>query len=324
MKNIIITGASGFIGSHLTELCVKKGYNVKVLIHYNSMNNWGWLENSPVKNDIKFVMGDIRDYDSVYGALKNCDTIFHLAALISIPYSYVSPKAYIETNIGGTYNVLHAARELCLSNILITSTSETYGTAQYVPINELHPLVGQSPYSATKIASDNLALSYYYSFELPIKIIRPFNCYGPRQSARPIVPSIITQILSGQNKIKLGSLSPTRDFTFVKDTVHGFLEVALTDSLLGQITNIGMNEEISIDNLVNLIKNIMNVDVEIVKDSTRIRPKNSEVQRLLCDNSKLMKYTNWKSKYNLETGLNETIEWMKKNIKYYKSDKYNL
>lgn len=321
---ILVTGAAGFIGSHLTELLVRKGYNVKAFIHYNSNNNWGWLENSEYKNEIEIVTGDIRDYDSVYNTMKGCDTVFHLAALIGIPYSYISPLAYIRTNIEGTYNVLQAGKELELENILSTSTSETYGTAQYIPIDEKHPMVGQSPYSATKISADHIALSFYRSFNLPVKIVRPFNTYGTRQSARAIIPTIIIQILNNQKEIKLGSLTPTRDLTFVKDTADAFLEIAKSDKLFGEITNIGMNEEISVGDLVELIAEIMNVEINILSDDQRIRPDKSEVERLYCDNSKIIKTTNWKPKYNLRTGLEETINWMKSNLDYYKPEIYNV
>ncbi len=280
----LITGSAGFIGSHLTELCIEKGKDVRAFVHYNSKNDWGWLEGSKYVSEIEIVSGDIRDYDSVYNAIKGCDTIFHLAALIGIPYSYVSPQAYIRTNIEGTYNVLQAARELETENILVTSTSETYGTAQYVPIDERHPMVGQSPYSATKIAADHLALSYYRSFSLPVKIVRPFNTYGPRQSARAIVPTIITQILNGQSTVKLGSLFPTRDLTFVKDTANGFIEIAKSDRLFGEITNIGVNGEISVGDLAKLIAKLMGGDIEIISVQERIRPEKSEVERLCCNN----------------------------------------
>jgi len=324
MKNILITGAGGFIGSHLAELCIKKGLKVRAFVHYNSTNNWGWLENSPCKNDMEVVAGDIRDYDSVYAAVKECDTVFHLAALIGIPYSYVSPLAYIRTNVEGTYNVVQAARHFELENILITSTSETYGTAQYVPINEDHPIVGQSPYSATKIGADQLALSYYRSFDLPVKIVRPFNTYGPRQSSRAIIPTIITQFLSGDPRIRLGNLTPTRDLTYVKDTANGFLEVALSEQLFGEITNIGMNTEISIANLIKLIAERINCEFEIVKENVRVRPDNSEVERLYCDNSKLQKFTKWQPQYDLSAGLEETIEWIRANMQYYKPELYNI
>ncbi|MGC3976846.1 MAG: SDR family NAD(P)-dependent oxidoreductase [Paludibacteraceae bacterium] len=225
MKNVLITGAGGFIGSHLTELLVEKGLNVKAFVHYNSSNKWGWLDSSSVKNNVQVISGDVRDFDSVFAAMQGCDTVFHLAALIGIPYSYVSPQAYIKTNIEGTYNILQSARQLNIEKLMVTSTSETYGTAQYVPIDEKHPMVGQSPYSATKIGADQLAISYYKSFNLPVKIVRPFNTYGPRQSARAIIPTVISQILSGNKTLKLGNLTPTRDLTFVKDTANGFLKV---------------------------------------------------------------------------------------------------
>lgn len=321
---LLVTGSAGFIGSHLTELLVEQGYQVKAFIHYNSRSDWGWLEQSGCKNDIEIIAGDIRDFDSVFQAMRDCDIVFHLAALIGIPYSYISPLAYIRTNIEGTYNVLQAAKELELENILITSTSETYGTAQYAPINEKHPMVGQSPYSASKIAADQLAISYYRSFRLPIKIVRPFNVYGPRQSARAIIPTIIAQILSGQKIIKLGNLSPTRDFTFVTDTAKGFIEIAESDKLFGEITNIGMKEEISIGDLAKRTAKLTNVEVNTERTKNRIRSFESEVERLFCDNSKILEYTNWKPEYNLEKGLSETIEWMKQNMKFYKPKIYNV
>ncbi len=324
MKNILVTGAGGFIGSHLSELLVEKGFNVKAFVHYNSWNKWGWLDTSKFKNDINIVTGDIRDYDSVFDAAKGCDTIFHLAALIGIPYSYVSPQAYIKTNIDGTYNVLQSARHLQVEKVMITSTSETYGTAQYVPINEIHPMVGQSPYSASKIAADQITISYYKSFDLPVKIVRPFNTYGPRQSARAIIPTVISQILNGQKQLNLGNLTPTRDLTFVKDTANGFFEIAKSEQLFGEITNIGMSEEISIGDLVRLIAKIIGTDIEIISDEHRIRPEKSEVERLFCDNSKIMSQTTWKPDYTLETGLIETIEWIKQNLSYFKSDIYNV
>jgi len=324
MQKILVTGAAGFIGSHLTEYCVELGYNVRAFVHYNSQNNWGWLEHYKHKNDIEVIAGNIRDYDSVFDALKGCDTVFHLAALIGIPYSYLTPLAYIKTNIGGTYNVLQAAKELNVDNILMTSTSETYGTAQYVPIDEKHPMIGQSPYSASKIAADQLAISYYRTYNLPIKIVRPFNTYGPRQSARAIIPTIIMQLLNGVRKIKLGNLTPKRDLTFVKDTVNGFIEITKTDKLFGEITNIGMNQEISIGELAHKISSIMGKEIGIISDKQRIRPENSEVERLLCDNSKIIQNTDWKPQYNLEIGLTETIKWVKDNINIYKAEIYNV
>lgn len=321
---VLITGAAGFIGSHLTELLVNEGFSVKVFIRYNSKNNWGWLESSSVKNDIEVVTGDIRDFDSVSNAIKNCQTVFHLAALIGIPYSYISPKAYIETNITGTYNILQASKEEGIDQILLTSTSETYGTAQYVPIDEEHPMVGQSPYSASKIAADQLAVSYYRSFELPVKIVRPFNTYGPRQSARAIIPTIISQILFGKKSISIGNIAPTRDLTFVKDTCKGFLEIYKSDKLFGEVTNIGMGQEISVGDLVKKISSIMRTEINIKTDNSRIRPDNSEVERLLCQNNKIKKNTGWLAEYNLDSGLSETIEWLKENLNMYKPDIYNV
>ena len=324
MKKVLVTGAGGFIGSHLTELLVKKGYDVKAFVHYNSSNKWGWLDASDVKNNVEVITGDIRDMDSVYAAIQGCDSVFHLAALIGIPYSYVSPQAYIKTNIEGTYNILQSARQLDLEKIMVTSTSETYGTAQYVPIDENHPMVGQSPYSATKIGADQLAISYFKSFDLPVKIVRPFNTYGPRQSARAIIPTVISQILSGKTELKLGNLTPTRDLTFVKDTANGFLQIALADGLFGEITNIGMSEEITIGELVKLIARLIGTEVQILSDEQRIRPDKSEVERLFCNNSKILASTSWKPDYTLETGLMETIEWIKNNLAYFKTDIYNV
>lgn len=324
MNKVLVTGAAGFIGSHLTEFLVNKGFNVKAFVRYNSKNNWGWLEDSPVKNEIEVVAGDIRDYDSVYNAAKGCNSVFHLAALIGIPYSYVSPKAYIETNITGTYNILQAVKELNTEKVLVTSTSETYGTAQYVPIDENHPMVGQSPYSATKIAADQLSISYYRSFNLPVKIVRPFNTYGPRQSARAIIPTVITQILSGKTELNLGNLTPTRDLTFVKDTCKGFFEIFNAEGLYGEITNIGMSGEISVGDLVYKIAELLNTKVIITSDNQRVRPKNSEVERLFCDNKKIKAETNWQPDYNLELGLSETIAWLKKHINLYKPEIYNV
>ncbi len=268
----------------------------------------------------------MRDYDSISKAMVGCDAVFHLAALIGIPYSYVSPLAYIRTNVEGTYNVLEASKNLDLEQVLITSTSETYGTAQYAPIDENHPLVGQSPYSATKIAADQLAISYYKSFELPVKIVRPFNTYGPRQSARAIIPTIISQILNNKTEIELGSLTPTRDLTFVKDTCAGFEEIYKSDLLFGEVTNIGMNAEISIGELAKLITGLMNVELSIKSTDERIRPENSEVERLFCENAKLLKHTSWKPNYTLEQGIAEVIEWMKKpeNLTIYKAEQYNV
>jgi NAD dependent epimerase/dehydratase len=324
MNKILITGATGFIGSHLCELCVEKGFEVVAFDHYNPENHWGWLENSKYKDDIEVILGDIRDYDSVSKAMNGCVAVFHLAALIGIPYSYVSPLAYIRTNVEGTYNVLEAAKILELEQVLITSTSETYGTAQYIPIDEQHPLVGQSPYSATKIAADQLAISYFRSFNLPVKIVRPFNTYGPRQSTRAVIPSIITQCLKGNSEIRLGSLSPTRDLTFVHDTCAGFLEIYKSDKLFGEIVNIGMNEEISIRDLVEKISELIGKKIKVTCEDQRVRPDASEVEQLRCNNEKLRTITEWTPDYNLEKGILETIEWFKNSSLIYKSELYNV
>ena len=324
MEKILITGATGFIGSHLTELCVELGFRVVAFDRYNPNNSWGWLENSKYKKDFEVILGDIRDYDSVFSAMQSCSVVFHLAALIGIPYSYVSPLAYIRTNVEGTYNILEAAKQLQIEQILITSTSETYGTAQYAPIDEQHPLVGQSPYSASKIAADHLALSYYLSFKSPIKIVRPFNTYGPRQSARAVIPTIISHILDKKTEIQIGNLSPTRDFTFVRDTCMGFIEIHKSDSLFGEATNIGMNKEISIGDLIDKIGLLMDADINAISDKKRIRPVNSEVERLKCDNTKLLKNTVWEPQFTIESGLTDTIDWMKSNKHHYKSDIYNI
>jgi len=326
MDKIIITGAAGFIGSHLSELFVEKGYNVVAFDRYNSNNDWGWLEHSNCKNDLEVILGDIRDYDSISKAMEGCSAVLHLAALIGIPYSYISPLAYIRTNVEGTYNVLEASKNKNLEQVLITSTSETYGTAQYIPIDEKHPLVGQSPYSASKIAADQLAMSYNKSFELPLKIVRPFNTYGPRQSARAIIPTIISQIQNGNIEIELGNLTPSRDLTFVHDTCMGFFEIYKSDKQFGKVTNIGMNEEISISELAILIASIMGAELSINTKNERMRPDNSEVERLNCDNTNLIKNTNWSPKYTLKNGLIEVIKWMQNpdNLNFYKSDNYNV
>ncbi len=321
---ILVTGSEGFIGSHLTELLVEKGYKVKAFVRYNFQNNWGWLEKSKYLKDIEIYTGDIRDYDSVYDAMKEVDAVFHLAALIGIPYSYISPLAYIKTNTEGTYNVLEAARKLNIQRVVHTSTSEIYGTAQYVPIDEKHPYNPQSPYSASKAGADHLALSYYRSFELPVTIIRPFNTYGPRQSARAIIPTIITQILSGKKEIKLGNLSPTRDLNYVKDTANGFITVGLHEKTIGDVFNLGTGKEISIGDLAKEIINLIGKDVRIVRENKRLRPEKSEVQRLLSNPNKAMKLTGWKPEYSLEIGLKETIKWIKENMQYYKVDIYNV
>lgn len=323
---VLVTGAGGFIGSHLAETLVEKGYSVRAFVRYNSRNHWGWLEQSKCKNEMEVFCGDIRDYDFLYRTFKGCEMVFHLAALIGIPYSYASPLAYIETNINGTYNVLQSARGYQLKNVIITSTSETYGTAQYVPIDEVHPKVTQSPYSATKAAADQLAISYHRAFDLPVKIVRPFNTYGPRQSARAIIPTIITQLLSGRKELKLGDLSPTRDLLFVKDTVNGFIEIAMSEKAVGEEINIATQSEISIGDVARNIINMINPEATIISDEKRIRPKNSEVRRLLGSNEKIKKITHWSPQYTLDKGLKETIDWFKKgeNFRLYKLDTYNV
>ena len=322
VNKILVTGAGGFIGSHLTERLIGLGYKVRAFVHYNSRSSWGWLEKSSCLNEIDIYSGDIRDFDSVRNAMKGCQEVYHLAALIGIPYSYESPLAYIKTNIEGTYNVLENARTFDLGNVIITSTSETYGTAQQVPIAENHPLVGQSPYSASKIAADQLALSYYHSFQLPVKIVRPFNTYGPRQSARAVIPTIIGQLLSGKRKLSLGNIFPTRDLTFVKDTVEGFINISQSEILAGEVTNIGSGREISIQNLALEIARICGKEIELETAEERARPQNSEVERLLCDNTKIVKNTDWRPAYSLTQGLTETINWIKDNIDFCKPDFY--
>jgi len=321
-RKILITGATGFIGSHLAEYCVEQGYEVRAYDRYNPGNDWGWLENSIYRASIDIQLGDIRDYDSVSRVMKGVDVVFHLAALIGIPYSYISPLAYIKTNVEGTYNVLESARNLEIENLIVTSTSETYGNAQYIPIDEKHPMVGQSPYSASKIAADQLAISYYRSFKLPVKIARPFNVYGPRQSARAIIPTVITQILSGEKRLKLGNLEPTRDLTFVKDSVKGFEAISECEELVGEITNIGIKKEISIGDLVTRIARLMEREVLVEEETRRVRVTQSEVTRLLCDNSKILKYTDWRPEYDLDEGLRETIQWVTENIKHFKPSVY--
>ncbi|PKN77498.1 MAG: NAD-dependent dehydratase [Deltaproteobacteria bacterium HGW-Deltaproteobacteria-10] len=321
-QKVLVTGAGGFIGSHLAERLTQLGYNVRAFVRYNSNSNWGWLENSPYLSSMEIYAGDIRDYDSVRKAMQGCKEVFHLAALIGIPYSYDSPLAYIKTNIEGTYNILENARLAALENVVITSTSETYGTAQFVPISEKHPLVGQSPYSASKIAADQLALSYWLSFQLPVKIVRPFNTYGPRQSSRAIIPTIISQILSGKTSLNLGNISPTRDLTFVNDTVDGFINIAKTAKLNGEVTNIGNGSEISMKELALEIARLCNVKIKLQPSPDRKRPAGSEVNRLLCDNSKIIKKTKWRPRYSLEQGLLQTIDWIGQNINRYKPDIY--
>jgi len=324
MNTVLITGAGGFIGSHLAERCIELGYKVKAFIRYNSRNNWGWLEHSDYNKEIEVVSGDIRDFDSVFRAMKQVHTVYHLAALIGIPYSYVSPLAYIKTNIEGTYNILQSGRKLDTENILVTSTSEVYGTAQYVPIDERHPLVAQSPYSASKISADQLAISFYRSYEMPIRLVRPFNTYGPRQSARAFIPNIIIQTLNGHKNIKVGNLVPTRDLTFVRDTVDGFIAIAKSEEAVGSVTNIGMGAEISMQLLAKKIADLMRADTEFISDLERHRPGNSEVDRLFCNNQKILQITSWKPKFDLTSGLEKTIVWFRENKDIYKPDVYNV
>jgi NAD dependent epimerase/dehydratase len=327
-KKILVTGADGFIGSHLVERLLDEGCKVKAFVYYNSFNSWGWLDSLPKEKLalIELFSGDIRDPNGVRTAIKGCDVVFHLAALIAIPYSYHSPDSYVDTNIKGTLNVLQACKDLGIEKLLVTSTSEVYGTALYVPIDEKHPKQGQSPYSATKIGADHIAESFYRSFDLPVTIVRPFNTFGPRQSARAVIPTIITQLLSGKTEIKLGAIHPTRDLLFVKDTVNGFVEIAKSDKTNGQEINIATNSEIKVGDLAQKIINIINPSANIITDEERLRPEKSEVERLFGDNSKIIELTNWKPTYNLDKGLEETIHWFKQkeNITQYKTDIYNV
>lgn len=326
MQTILVTGADGFIGSHLTEELVKQGHKVKAFAYYNSFNSWGWLDTLPkeIMKEVEVFTGDIRDPNGVREAIKDVDEVFHLAALIAIPFSYHSPDTYVDTNIKGTLNVLQAARDLGTSRVLITSTSEVYGTAQYVPIDEKHPYQGQSPYSATKIGADRLAEAFYRSFSLPITIVRPFNTYGPRQSARAVIPTIITQLLSGKEEIQLGSLTPTRDFNYVKDTVNGFIEIAKSDKTIGEEINIATQQEISIGQLASELIKQINPKARIFCDEQRLRPEKSEVNRLLGSNEKIKRLTNWKPQFTFEQGLAETIEFFRHNLDKYKTDIYNI
>lgn len=326
MKTALVTGADGFIGSHLTEDLVRRGYAVKALSQYNSFNFWGWLEDTDCLSDIEVLQGDVRDPHYCKTITKDVDVVFHLAALIAIPYSYVAPDSYVDTNVRGTLNICQAALENGVSRILHTSTSEVYGTAQYVPIDEKHPLQPQSPYSASKIGADAIASSFHSAFELPLVVVRPFNTYGPRQSSRAVIPTIITQIASGADDIKLGDLSPTRDFNYVADTCRGFIELAECDAAIGEVVNIGSNAEISIGETLSLIGELMNADPRIFKDNRRLRPENSEVFRLWCDNTKIRDLTGFEPEYTLRDGLARTIEWFRDpaNLAKYKPHIYNL
>lgn len=324
MKKILVTGADGFIGSHLTELLLDKGFDVRALAQYNSFNNWGWLEGME-RQGLEVVTGDVRDPDFCRTITKGCDTVFHLAALIAIPYSYVAPDSYVDTNIKGTLNMLQAARDAGVDRLLVTSTSEVYGTAQYVPIDELHPRQPQSPYSATKIGADAIAKSFYNAFDLPVTIVRPFNTYGPRQSARAIIPTIITQIANGAEEIKVGDLTPTRDFNYVKDTAAGFLALAQAPGLEGEEVNIATGREVTMQETLETIARVMGREVKWVTDPERLRPGKSEVRRLLGSNEKIGRLTGWHPRYSLEEGLRETVAWFtdKENLKHYKSNIYN-
>ncbi len=327
-KKVLVTGADGFIGSHLVERLIDEGCKVKAFVYYNSFNSWGWLDSLPKEklNKIEIFSGDVRDPNGVRTAIKGCDVVFHLAALIAIPYSYHSPDSYVDTNIKGTLNILQACKDLGVEKLLVTSTSEVYGTALYVPIDEKHPKQGQSPYSATKIGADHIAESFYRSFDLPVTIVRPFNTFGPRQSARAVIPTIITQLLNGNSEIKLGAIHPTRDLLFVKDTANGFVEIAKSDKVNGQEINIATNSEISVGDLAQKIINKINPSVKIITDHERLRPEKSEVERLFGDNTKIKELTNWKPQYNLDKGLEETITWFskKENLAQYKADIYNV
>ena len=324
-KIMLVTGADGFIGSHLTEMLLEEGYKVRALSQYNSFNNWGWLEGIDHPN-LEVVTGDVRDPHYCKHISRDVDTIFHLAALIAIPYSYIAPDSYVDTNVKGTLNICQAAKENGVRRVLVTSTSEVYGTARYVPIDEAHPKQPQSPYSATKIGADAMAMSFYNAFELPVVIVRPFNTYGPRQSARAIIPTIITQIANGATEIKLGDLTPTRDFNFVKDTCRGFIQLADCDEAIGQEVNVCSNYEISMRDTLNLIADIMGKEVNFIEDTQRLRPKNSEVFRLWGDNTKIKGLTGFEPEYDIRRGLEETIKWStcEDNLKKYKSNIYNV
>ena len=331
-QKILVTGADGFIGSHLTEYLVREGYSVKAFVQYNSFNSWGWLEESPsdIKQELDVFAGDIRDPHGVQSAMKGCDAVLNLAALIAIPYSYHSPDTYIDTNVKGALNVVQAARELGVQKVVQTSTSEVYGTARFVPITEEHPLQGQSPYSASKIAADHVAMSFYHAFDVPVTLIRPFNTYGPRQSARAVIPTIIIQLLAGRKKIKLGALSPTRDFNYVKDTVRGFCAVMESEKSVGEVINIGSNFEVSIGDTAKQIAEVMGVNLQIETDEERLRPEKSEVNRLWADNSKAKRILGWEPQYGgregFRRGLEETVQWFSDEAhrKMYKENLYNI
>jgi NAD dependent epimerase/dehydratase len=324
MKKILITGACGFIGSHLTEMMIKKGYNVIAFDRYNSNNDYGWLNKSKYKKHIEFELGDIRDFDSVYKVMKKAKTVFHLAALIGIPYSYISPLAYIKTNVEGTYNVLESSKILNFENVVNISTSETYGSAMYTPMDEEHRLFGQSPYAASKISADQVSLSYYNSFNTPIKLVRPFNVYGPRQSTRAIIPTIICQLLRNSSKICLGNLNTSRDYTYVSDACEAFFEIYKSKKLIGEVINVGTNTNFTIKEIVNIITSEMNLSPKIITDKKRIRPVKSEVQKLQCDNNKLKNITQWVQKNTFKKGMTKTIKWFLKNKKFFDTRSYHV
>lgn len=331
-QKILVTGADGFIGSHLCEELVRTGHDIRAFVLYNSFNSWGWLDHSTkdIQDNIDVFAGDIRDPYGVKQAMKGCDLVIHLAALIAIPYSYHSPSTYVDTNINGTLNIVQAARELEVSKVVVTSTSEVYGTARFVPITEDHPLQGQSPYSASKIGADQVAMSFYHAFNTPVAIIRPFNTYGPRQSARAVIPTTITQIANGKRRLKLGALYPTRDFNYVRDTVRGFMAVASSSQSVGEVINIGSNYEISIGDTVKLIAEVMGAEIEVETDEIRLRPAKSEVERLWADNTKAKTLLGWEPLYNgyegFKRGLSETVDWFAnpENLKQYKANVYNI
>jgi NAD dependent epimerase/dehydratase len=327
-QKILVTGADGFIGSHLVERLVDDGCDVRAFVYYNSFNSWGWLDTFPKEKlkKIEIFSGDIRDPNGVRTAMKGIDVVYHLAALIAIPFSYHSPDSYIDTNVKGTLNIIQAAKDLGIGRVLVTSTSEVYGTARYVPIDEKHPKQPQSPYSASKIGADCIAESFFRSFNIPITIVRPFNTYGPRQSARAVIPTIITQLLSGEKEIKLGDTTPTRDLLYVKDTVNGFIEIANNHSLVGEECNIATQSEISVGNLAKTLIDLIYPDATIIHENERLRPEKSEVFRLFGSNEKLKGATNWQMKYSLKEGLAETVAWFRipENLKKYKADIYNI
>jgi NAD dependent epimerase/dehydratase len=332
MKKVLVTGADGFIGSHLAEELVRRGFDVRAFVLYNSFNSWGWLDSSPpeIRKSLDVFAGDIRDPHGVREAVRGCDTVLHLAALISIPFSYHSPDAYVDTNVRGTLNVVQAARDLGVERVIQTSTSEVYGTARFVPITEEHPLQGQSPYAASKIGADQLALSFHHAFGTPVGVVRPFNTYGPRQSARAVIPSVIVQIAAGKRGLRLGSLHPTREFNYVKDTVDGFIAAAQSEGVVGRVINLGTGHEVSIGDTVELIAEVMGVSVEVELDQQRVRPERSEVERLCADNSRAREILGWRPRYagtdGLRRGLRETAEWFSRpeNLKLYKTDLYNI